>query len=257
MSGLNRFLCVLRCFDEAKSNWTIQELAETLQVPTSTVYRTVRELVARGFLEQSTEAHYRLGSAFVEFDRMIRLTDPLVKYGGPLLRDLVAEIGFPSVAVLARLYGDRVICAVDERFDGTDLMTSYERGRPMPLTRGATSKAILAQLPARRLRKLLKTAPQGASKSDPSLLQLELAAIRKSGYCVTEGEVDTSLRGLAVPVSSPELAISASISIIVRAGTLTDAMERRILLLLVSAANILSDSLEGALPVERRVASSR
>lgn len=242
MSGMSRFLSVLRCFDETKSNWTVQELAERLSVPASTIYRTVRELVAHGFLEPSTEAHYRLGSAFVEFDRMIRLTDPLVKYGIPLLRDLVAEVRFPCVAVLARLYGDRVICAVDERYEGADLLTSYERGRPMPLTRGATSKAILAQLPVRRLRKLLQTEPEGGNP-DRQGFQTELAGIRKRGYCVTEGEVDSGLRGIAVPVSSPELAISASISLIVRAGSVSDAMERRFVLLLVSSANLLAGAL--------------
>ncbi|MGO4831237.1 IclR family transcriptional regulator [Rhizobiaceae sp. 2RAB30] len=244
MSGLSRFLYVLRCFDETKPNWTVQELAERLSAPTSTTYRTVRELVAHGLLEPSTEAHYRLGSAFVEFDRMIRLTDPLVKVGIPLLRDLVAEVRFPCVAVLARLYGDRVICAVDERYEGDDLLTSYERGRPMPLTRGATSKAILAQLPARRLRKLLQTEPE-IGALDQQSFHAELTAIRKRGFCVTQGEVDRDLRGIAVPVSSPDLAISASISLIVRAGSVSEATERRFVLLLVSAANLLTGALHG------------
>jgi hypothetical protein len=87
VTGLNRFLSALRCFDQSEPNWTVQELASRLNVPISTAYRTVRELVANGFLEPSTDSHYRLGSVFLEFDRMIRLTDPLVKHGSPLLRD--------------------------------------------------------------------------------------------------------------------------------------------------------------------------
>lgn len=245
MSGLSRFLSVLRCFDETKSNWTVQELADRLEVPTSTIYRTVRELSAHGFLEPSTEAHYRLGSAFVEFDRMIRVTDPLVQRGSPLLRDLAAEVGLPCVAVLARLYGDRVICAADERYNGADLNVSYERGRPMPLARGATSKAILAQLPARRLRKLLEP----TFGNDPKKLsdfRTELANIRKSGYCITQGEVDPELRGVAVPVSSAALGISASLSLIVRVEAMNESLERRMILLLVSSASLLAESLAKA-----------
>lgn len=245
MSGLSRFLSVLRCFDETKSNWTVQELADRLEVPTSTIYRTVRELSAHGFLEPSTEAHYRLGSAFVEFDRMIRVTDPLVQRGGPLLRDLAAEVGLPCVAVLARLYGDRVICAADERYNGADLMVSYERGRPMPLVRGATSKAILAQLPSRRLRKLLEPA-FGNNAKKLADFRTELANIRKSGYCTTQGEVDPDLRGVAVPVSSAALGISASLSLIVRADAMNESLERRITLLLVSSASMLAESLSKA-----------
>ena len=81
MSGLTRFLVVLRLFDEAKNNWTVPEIADVTGIPSSTVYRTARELLAANFLEPAQEGHYRLGSAFIEFDRLIRMTDPLVHLG--------------------------------------------------------------------------------------------------------------------------------------------------------------------------------
>jgi DNA-binding IclR family transcriptional regulator len=63
MSGLGRYVKVLRLFGEPKSNWTMPEISAVLGVPTSTIYRTVRELVAENLLEPATDAHYRLGSA--------------------------------------------------------------------------------------------------------------------------------------------------------------------------------------------------
>lgn len=242
MAGLSRFVGVLRLFGEDKSDWTVQEIAGAIEVPASTVYRTVRELVANGFLEPSTEAHYRLGAAFLEFDRLVRLTDPLLLSGGDLLRMLVHEARIPCVAMLARLYGERVICAAEEHGDGAEIATSYERGRPMPLTRGATSKAILAQLPARRLKKLLATG-DGPAGQDFQELKDELAAIRRRGFAVAAGEVDEGLVGIAVPVASPELAISASLSLVLRRSDLDDATERRLALLLVSAGTMLTESL--------------
>ena len=73
---LKRFLDVLRLFDESKSVWTVPDIAQALATPSSTVYRTVRELLAANFLEPAQESHYRLGAAFIEFDRLIRMTDP-------------------------------------------------------------------------------------------------------------------------------------------------------------------------------------
>ena len=242
MAGLNKFIALIRLFDERRPSLTVQEMAEAVGMPASTVYRLVRELVSHRLLEPATEAHYRLGAAFIEFDRMVRRTDPLLRAGVPLLPDLVAHTGVPCVAVLARLYGDRVICAADQRLDGTDLKTSYERGRPMPLTRGATSRAILAQLPARKLRKLLQSEGGMAGQSDETF-RLELANTRKHGYCVSRGEVDEGLVGIAVPVSDPDLALSASLSLIVRAADIDDNVERKLVLLAVASANMLTESL--------------
>lgn len=254
MAGLSRFVDVLRLFGEAKSDWTVPEIAEALGVPASTVYRTVRELLAASFLEPAREGHYRLGSVFIEYDRLIRMTDPLVREGAPLLREVALQARIPCVAVLCRLYGDTVMCVAEETAQAP-FWTSYERGRPRPLTRGATSKAILAQLPSRRLAKLLAQEEDGRPfAAGAAALREELAAIRKRGYCVTRGEVDQGLMGLAVPVAIPELALNASLSLIVRAAELDDAGERRLVLLLVSSASLLIEALNrGDSPAARAV----
>jgi len=136
MGALDRFVDVLRLFDERKSDWTIQDMAEATGVAASTVYRTVRALVSQGFLDPSTEAHYRLGAVFIEFDRRMRLSDPLIREGAPVLADLLSVVSVPSTAIIARLYGDQVICVAEERNGSLAMPTSYERGRPMPLLQG-------------------------------------------------------------------------------------------------------------------------
>jgi DNA-binding IclR family transcriptional regulator len=60
---------------------------------------------------------------------------------------------------------------------------------------------------------------------------------------VTRGEIDTGLVGLAAPVVSAPLGLVASLSLVVRASDLTDGVERGLVLLLVSAAALLTDSL--------------
>jgi len=246
MAGLRRFVGILRLFAEAKSDWTVQEMADALSLPASTVYRTVRELVAERFLEPATEAHYRLGAAFIEFDRLVRLTDPLARAGEARLQDLAAQAGIPCVVLLARLYGDTVMCVADTALGDLPLKPSYQRGRPMPLTAGATSKAILAQLPARRLARLIARAGDGLMPDTE--LRGVLAGIRKRGHCVSRGEIDRGLAGVAVPIALPELGIAASLSLVVDAARLTDTIEHRLVLLMVSSANLLIAQLRSPSP---------
>jgi DNA-binding IclR family transcriptional regulator len=249
MSALSRALDVLRLFNERKSDWTVPEIAGALSTPSSTVYRRVRELVAANFLDAAQEGHYRLGAAFIEFDRTVRLTDPLVREGAALLREIAVQARIPCVAVLSRLYGDTVMCVADERSPGATIRTSYERGRPRPLTRGATSKAILAQLRTRQLNKLLATAKlkdNGRPFFGPGEAEFreELGAIRRRGYSVTRGEVDKGLVGIAVPVSMPAQALVASLSLVVEARDVDHAIERRLVLLLTSSASLLMEALQ-------------
>ncbi len=245
MAGLDRYLDIVNLFDETKSDWTIPEIAFSLDVPTSTVYRTVRELVAAEMLEQSMEAHYRLGAAFIEFDRRVRRTDSLIRLSNGILQDVAGEVRIPCAVVLARLYGDKVMCVADTRSKGHDIPTSYERGRPQPLTRGATSKMILAQLPSRRLNRLLAPSESAGSAGSTILdLRKELAMARRCGYVITRGEVDPGLAGIAAPVSNPEQAIIASLSLIVPASGLADMVEHRLVLLATMAANLLAERLK-------------
>lgn len=246
MGGLSRYVSVLRLFDEKHDEWTVPDIAAALDIPASTVYRTVRDMVATYFLESAAEARYRLGACFVEFDRLVRVTDPIYRVGNALLCDIGAQARVPCVAVLARLYDDRVMCVADWR-SAEDVYTSYERGLPRPLTRGATSKVILAQLPSRRLAKLLENTPPEAAPLTKSAVKFrkELAVIRKRGYAITRGEVDKKVVGIAAPVSVPERALLGSLSLIVPANAIDEVVERRLVLLVVSLAALLTAELTG------------
>ena len=242
MAGFARFVAVLRLFDENASAWTVPDMADALQTPSSTVYRTVRELVAAGFLETANDGAYRLGPAFIAYDRLLRLTDPLVAAGRAALHDVVMQARTPCVALLSRLYDDQVMCMADEAAPDTPFRSSYERGRPMPLTQGATSKVVLAHLPARQLNRLIG-APKDPGAARHVALRRELAEIRKRGYCSTASEIDAGLAGIAAPVIVREAGIVASLSLVADDSRLDDAQRRRLILLVVSAASLVTEDL--------------
>jgi DNA-binding IclR family transcriptional regulator len=229
-------MAVLRLYSEAAPAWTVQAMSESLQSPVSTIYRAVSDLVKAGLLEAGTESRYRLGAAFIAFDRLTRLTDPLVQNGRSVLDEAVAGCGIPCVGLLCRLYDGTVMCVADAATRGADFRSSYERGRPMPLTRGATSKVILAQLPARRLKGLLK-------EEFAASFRAGLSDIRRQGFAITRGEIDSGMVGLAAPVVAPPLGLIASLSLVVRAADLSENNEHDLVSRLISAASSLNGSL--------------
>lgn len=247
VSGLERFVSVLQLFDEQAPAWTVPDMAETLDIPQSTVYRTVRGLVVAGMLEAATEGRYRLGAAFIAFDRLIRLTDPLIEAGRGVLHEIAAGAGMPCVALLSRLYNDTVMCVAEHSAGAVTLRSSYERGKPMPLVQGATSKVILAHLPRRRLARLLigmENAPRKLVQIRPDEFRSELAEIRKHGYCVTRGEIDSGLTGVAAPILCSQLGIVASLSLALPSLRVTDKLLPR----------LIASTVAGAAEIERALA---
>jgi DNA-binding IclR family transcriptional regulator len=232
---------VLRLFDEAHPSLTVPEMAELTGFPASSIYRHVRELLAEEFLESTVDSRYRLGSAFIDFTRRVRVTDPLLLVGSELLHVLVEQVRVPVHVLLCRLYGDQVMCVAVDKSDRVGFSTSYELCRPMPLVRGATSKAILANMPPRALKKLLSAVETDSTQQQA--LDQALAQTRRTGYCITSGEVDDGLTGMAAMVQNVSLGVSASLSLIGEAAMLTKDQQTQVLPLLLSTASVINTRL--------------
>ncbi|MEM1375693.1 MAG: IclR family transcriptional regulator C-terminal domain-containing protein [Pseudomonadota bacterium] len=245
MSGFDRYDKVLRLFTAQKSTWTVAEISGELGTTSSTTYRTVRELVAAGLLESTVASSFRLGPAFLEYEQLMRVTDPLVRSGAVFLETLVEQLDVPCSSFLARLYGEKVMCVAEARTPNMTLQTSYRRGRPMPILRGATSKAILATLatrPRERLvHKLADIGPEGVAE-----LFAELQSIRKSRLSVTFGEVDTGAIGIAAPIENKPLGINASLSVVLRAEDFSEPVKARVFSLLSTNAKLIENFMDDA-----------
>lgn len=243
MSGITRYTRILDLFTEDQGIWTIMQMSEALGTSTSTLYRLVREMVDTGFLESTVDAQFRLGPAFVNYDRRMRLTDPLIQSGTKFLQPLVGHVDIPATAILARLFGNTVMCVDDSRNASPRINTSFERGKPMPLTRGATSQAIMASVESRRLKRLLD-AEGSLDAAARKAFSKKLGQLRRDGYAIAFGEVDKGAVGFAVPVSNRGLGIEASLSVIVAERDLTEQHRGRILALLATHANLIETFME-------------
>jgi DNA-binding IclR family transcriptional regulator len=211
----DRVLGVLALFSGDRSVWTVDAAAGALEIPLTTAYRYFRSLTDAGLIHAYLPGRYVLGPAIIHFDRQLRLHDPLITVARSQMERLAADFGNGCVVLLARHYNDKVMC-MDQHFAGRpQFPVSYERGRLMPIDRGAASKVILANLSPRHMRSL-----KAANRADAATgvlmtteLKAELRRIRASGFCIAEGEVNAGVRGIAVPLFQPDHSIDGSLSV--------------------------------------------
>jgi DNA-binding IclR family transcriptional regulator len=109
---------------------------------------------------------------------------------------------------------------------------SYERGRLMPLYRGATAKIILAQLPTRTLKSLFahdtgEIAAAGLGNTFDEFRRA-LAALRRTGVCVTHGEVDPGRTGIGAPIFDRDGAVLGSLSLALPSARADEALVARV-----------------------------
>lgn len=220
MSGLHsleKVLAILDVFTEDRLEWTPEELMQELGYARPTLYRYLKSLREAGLLTSLPGAGLTLGPRVVEMDYLMRKSDPLLHHGTQHLRDLTAFI--PCTALLVRWYGRRLLCIASE-VSTPDPLSSYPRGRPMPLGRGAISRSIMAFLPRQRMIAMideniddLRAIGLGTTRSE---IVERLKQVQRTGYAVAYGEVTPGVVGIAAPVfdaaSSPIACLCVTIA---------------------------------------------
>ncbi|MBZ5695155.1 MAG: helix-turn-helix domain-containing protein [Acidobacteriia bacterium] len=248
MNTANRLLGVLSLFTVEKPEWTVEDAAKEIGVSISTAYRYFRDLCKVGLLDPFPGGKYILGPAVIENDRKIRLTDPLIRVGRPVMQRLVARSGSVGVALLCRIYRNCVMCVHQEARNLPENSVGYERGRPMPMFRGASSKVIFANLPSRTARwffdKYAEEIAAAGLGSDWETIKVNLRQIRKAGLHITRGEVDSGLVGIAAPVFGPDRIVIGSIAMTIPESEATPQFIANISALVQAAAREIDAGLQ-------------
>ncbi|MCK8786089.1 helix-turn-helix domain-containing protein [Roseomonas sp. NAR14] len=218
MNTSDKLLSILGLFTIETPEWTVEAAAKHMGLGVSTTYRFFRSLSASGLIVAFTAGRYVLGPAIVQLDRQIRLLDPLIKTARPIMQRLASEIEVPGVLLLCRLYRDQVMCVHQEYSGNLDRVISYERGRLMPLHRGAASKAILAHMPARFVRAFHRDHAddmQAVSLGrDWNEVKQSLRRLRTADATVTHAELDPGVTGIAVPLFAPDGGVVGSLGFV-------------------------------------------
>jgi len=197
----DRVLALLDLFSESRPLWTPDELMRELGYTRPTLYRYLKSLKDIGLLMSTRGGRFALGPRVVEMDYLSRRADPLVAAAAPHLTRLTAA--HPCTALIVRWYGDKMLCVASES-SAPNPVSSYPRGRPMAMGRGAIARSIMAFLPKQRVMPLvtryaadLRSVGVGDTPDD---VLVALKRVRRAGVAVAFGEVTAGAVGIAAPI---------------------------------------------------------
>jgi IclR family acetate operon transcriptional repressor len=208
VQSVDRALDLLEALASSGRPLGVSDLAALTALPEGTAHRLLRALLHRGYVRQTPERKYALGSS------VLRLRDAghgmLAAAAGPALSRLVEISG--ETANLAVLEGDLAVY-VAQVPSGRALRMFAEVGRQVYVHCTAVGKVLLADLPAPLVRALLARvgmpARTPATLTDPEALLAELDRVRAQGFAVDDGEEETGVRCLAVPVHDGSRVLAA------------------------------------------------
>ena len=153
---------------------------------------------------------------------LTRVCDPLLRVAKPIMAEIVRFAPAGSIVLLCRIFRETVLCVHQVTETNVASGVSYERGRPMPLFKGATSKIILAHLPLRELRRLFDAhQPQlAAAKLGDTweAFRQSMAKMRKAGHALSFAEIDPERIGIAAPILDEHGRVLGSLSYVILSG---------------------------------------
>jgi DNA-binding IclR family transcriptional regulator len=203
--SVDRAVDVLEALSRSRTALTLAQLAAAVQAPKSTTLNIVRTLVQRRLLEFDASAKsYRMGYLLAGLSNDVRDGLDLRTVAKPHLDRLALETR--ELVFLALLDGHEIVFV--EKIESSQpiryvAVANVGTRRPLHCTAGG--KLALALQPPAYLERYIKDV--GLRRytphtiTSPAALRRELAAIRRRGCAVSNGEFIEDLTGLAVPVA--------------------------------------------------------
>lgn len=196
-------LAVLQALARSSGPVPAAALARDLDLPRSTAYHLLAELVRAGFVVHlPEERRYGLGVSAFELGTAYMRQEPLARLSRPVLAQLVEAVG--HTAHLAVLHGREVLYVVEERAPGRPPLVS-DVGVRLPAQLTASGRAVLAHLSAAQVRALFPDASafvdrHGTGPASLSALRRILAEAREQGWACEDGQVTPGFASVAAAV---------------------------------------------------------
>lgn len=203
---LDKALRVLDAFGGRSPVWSEADLRRELNIPSTTLNRILRSLEGAGYLRRGVDGHYRLGLAAIRLGQ--RATESLDLAGAlePLIRTIARETGelaFVAVPDLAAGLA-RYVAASDST---SPLRVTVEVGSTVPMSAGATAKALLAFQSEAEIEFVLARPLErlaAGTLTDPAVIRADLEQIRERGWAWSWEETYDGAWAVAAPVLDPD-----------------------------------------------------
>ncbi|WP_166869696.1 MULTISPECIES: IclR family transcriptional regulator [unclassified Salinibacterium] len=242
-------LRILRHLGERAAPARASTIARDLDLPRSTVYHLLRELIEQGFVVHYPEYRtYGPSSLLGELSSAPRRAEQLTRLGTPLLERSVRLSSLPVVAHLSTLSGPDVIyLARVQTTRAPTTVTSVGVRLPAHLT--ATGRSMLARLSPSQVRALypdrlsLILRNEAGPRTLADLTHL-LAATRARGFAMENGEVVRDFASVGAAAVDASGYPAAAIGLTFR-GPATEDAWNTLGAIVIDAAHELSTRLTG------------
>ncbi len=207
VSGLMRAFSVINFIvDRAPQTAGISAIAREVNLPKSVTYRILKELTAARFLHfEEDSKQYRLGPTAIAVGLAALRSQDLPAVARPHLERLARETG-ETATLSVRQEWTRVY--LDQVLSDREIRMAVSLGSTHPLHAGASSRAILAALPAEAVEEYLahhalnQVTP--STITDPAELRRSLEQVRRDGFVISQGEREAGAGSVAAAIRSAD-----------------------------------------------------
>ncbi len=215
---------------------TAKQLSDQVGTPISSLYRHIKLLKEWNLIEESpSDKTLIIGPAALMLMRSYKNSQHDLDAVDLVLNRLQKQTGEMSAYMVP--VGYRALC-VSRKESMQALRCSYVQGQSQPLLRGASSRVMLAYMPAQRCEKILR---YFGEQDNIVQWQQKLEQIRNQGYAVSTSEIDPGVSGISAPVMKGSKLVGA-VSVMAPAHRV-ETNQQKIILHVLQAAR--------ALPPER------
>ncbi len=215
IESLGRGLQILEAFSESSPSLSLTEIASTVDLDKSTVFRSVHTLEQLGFLERDRETkRYRPGLKILRLGFTALSSLEVAQIAQPYLKALSAECGETTNMTIRD--GAEIVYVARNKTQQI-ISVNLHLGSRLPVYCTSMGKVQLIDFSPQELADLLGKGPY--PKRGPNTittfedLMAELDRVRRQGYAVNDEELGVGLRSVAAPIRNRDGDVIAAINV--------------------------------------------
>ena len=237
-------LNVLDLFSPNQPELSLAQMAQTMDMPKSTLLNLLKTLEGEGYLLHGRDTQtYRLGFRALQLGYNVRSSMAIIQYAIPFMEDLLARTG-ETVYLTSHVHGQ--VLYLDGAYNSRRFGKYSITGKTLPMHCTGCGKAMLSQMTEEEVRRVIdrwglkRFTPNTITELDELLDQLALS--RERGYAIDNEEETLGVRCVATAIRNTDGCPVGAISIQGTMMSMTEDCIREYAGLIASVSTILSEN---------------
>jgi len=243
VKSADRVLDIFELFTEEKDSFTLTEIAKSLNMPSSSTYQILQNMLSRGYLEtDSSGKNFQLGNKIFEIRVKHRLNTDLTKEfyrSATKIAEILNETVFLSIRS-----GDNNVYIAEKQI-AQPMRFNNNLGSVLPLHASASGKILLSRMSDEEIDSLYPNEQlltyTSKTVSSVTALKAELIKVREENIAYNYGESIEGVHCIAGPIIDMEGHVVASVSVSIPEIRITDLLWENAHLCISKACNEISN----------------